>query len=163
MSDILNTEKAYWSKDIANLLNISDSTLRKYCIILEKNGYVFNRGDNSRRAFLERDLFTLKKIKELMQNDNLTLNDAAIAVIPMAKKANHVNLSTIQKNTLTKTYGDRFNKYENKINQIIEQNEQLKRELNLIYQHVAATNEKVSAFITETRSEKHKKKWWKFW
>lgn len=164
MTDILKTEKAYWAKDISHLLKISDSTLRKYCKILEENGYFFNRGDNNKRAFLERDFTAIKKLKDLTQNNNITLNDAAIAVVSMTKKDDDsTTFSILQKNSLLETYVDRFNKYENKLDQVLEQNELLKKELNLIHTQIASTNEKMNFFITETRSEKYKKRWWRFW
>lgn len=74
-------EPAYWAKEVAEALQISDSTLRKWCLALEKNGYEFMRGTNNSRAFVERDIIVLRRMKELIQNRGVTVEHAANAVI----------------------------------------------------------------------------------
>jgi DNA-binding transcriptional MerR regulator len=74
-------EPAYWAKEVAEALQISDSTLRKWCIALEKNGYEFTRGTNNSRAFVERDIIVLRRMKELVQGRGVTVEHAANAVI----------------------------------------------------------------------------------
>jgi len=74
-------EPAYWAKEVADALQISDSTLRKWCLALEKNGYQFTRGTNNSRAFVERDIIVLRRMKELIQNRGVTVEHAASAVI----------------------------------------------------------------------------------
>src|SRR5690554_8085403 len=44
-----NDKKPYWSKEIADMLGIGTSTLRKWCLILERNGYRFLRDEHDRR------------------------------------------------------------------------------------------------------------------
>jgi len=82
---IQSQEMSYWSREIAELLSISDSTLRRYCLILEQNGYDFLRDDQNRRAFLERDVIVLRKFQELAKSENMTFEDAAVAVISASK------------------------------------------------------------------------------
>jgi DNA-binding transcriptional MerR regulator len=74
-------EPAYWAKEVADALQISDSTLRKWCLALEKNGYQFTRGTNNSRAFVERDIIVLRRMKELIQNRGVTVEHAASTVI----------------------------------------------------------------------------------
>ncbi|MGG4042371.1 DUF3967 domain-containing protein [Bacillus smithii] len=74
-------EPAYWSKEVAEALKISDSTLRKWAMTLEKFGYEFIRGANNSRAFVERDIIALRRMKELIQNRGVTVRNAAQAVI----------------------------------------------------------------------------------
>jgi DNA-binding transcriptional MerR regulator len=74
-------EPAYWSKEVAEALKISDSTLRKWAMMLERFGYEFIRGANNSRAFVERDIIALRRMKELIQNRGVTVRNAAQAVI----------------------------------------------------------------------------------
>ncbi|NGY87985.1 hypothetical protein F6Y05_33660 (plasmid) [Bacillus megaterium] len=57
------SEKAYWTKEVAEILKIATPTVRKYCNLMESNGYVFLRNAYNQRAFLQRDIIVLKKSK----------------------------------------------------------------------------------------------------
>nr|WP_277717631.1 hypothetical protein [Priestia flexa]WEZ10416.1 hypothetical protein P5663_21065 [Priestia flexa] len=76
------TLKSYWAKDIAELLDISTSNLRRWSIDLENEGYSFYRDEHHRRAYLEKDIMPLKKLKEFLAN-NMSKNDAIKAVVSM--------------------------------------------------------------------------------
>lgn len=73
------SEKTYWSREICDLLDIKSSTLRKWCLILEKAGYRFLRDEQGRRAYTEHDAIALRQFKELSQN--MTLEEAAIGIV----------------------------------------------------------------------------------
>jgi DNA-binding transcriptional MerR regulator len=73
-------------KEIANMLNIGDSTLRKWCISLEEHGYFFSRTDNKRRMFFDKDIIVLKHLRELVQVQNLSLENAAKVVTTKYKQ-----------------------------------------------------------------------------
>ncbi|WP_100408479.1 DUF3967 domain-containing protein [Bacillus solitudinis] len=75
-----NGDKAYTTKEISDYLDIGTSTLRKWCIALEENGYEFLRTDNNRRLFFERDLIGLKYFKKLVKVENFSLENAAKTV-----------------------------------------------------------------------------------
>ncbi|EDW5948288.1 MULTISPECIES: hypothetical protein [Lysinibacillus] len=76
------TQKSYWAKDIAELLDISTSNLRRWSIDLENVGYRFYRDEHNRRAYLEKDIMPLKKLKEFLGN-SMSKNDAVNAVVAM--------------------------------------------------------------------------------
>jgi transposase-like protein len=76
-----HTERAYWGKDVAKQLGIGRSTLTKWCLALESQGYPFVRGENNSRAFTEQDIFVLQHMKELVQVRSLTLNTAVNVVL----------------------------------------------------------------------------------
>lgn len=76
-----NIEKAYSTKEISVTLGIGNSTLRKWCLALEKNGYKFFRNDREQRLFVDSDLITLKHFQQLVQNHNMQLDDAARIVV----------------------------------------------------------------------------------
>src|SRR5699024_5664304 len=72
----MNEEKAYWTHEVAKLLSISESTLRKWCIELENQGYEFTKGKNNSRAFLVRDTHILLNIKHLIRTTGLSVEKA---------------------------------------------------------------------------------------
>jgi hypothetical protein len=76
-----NVEKAYSPKEISLTLDIGDSTLRKWCIALEKNGYGFIRNDQKTRVFVESDLVVLRHFQNLVKQHNMQLDNAAKLVV----------------------------------------------------------------------------------
>jgi hypothetical protein len=74
-------EKAYSPKEVFTTLDIGDSTLRKWCLALEKNGYGFIRNDQNRRVYVESDLVVLRHFQNLIKQHNMQLANAAILVI----------------------------------------------------------------------------------
>jgi DNA-binding transcriptional MerR regulator len=75
------TEKAYTTKEVSTTLNIGDSTLRKWCLALEKNGYKFLRNEQNKRLFVEKDLVVLRHFQQLVQENNVPLDNAAMLVV----------------------------------------------------------------------------------
>ncbi|QVY63924.1 DUF3967 domain-containing protein [Cytobacillus gottheilii] len=74
------TDKLYAPKEIILLLDIADSTLRKWSIALEEQGYYFARTVKQRRMFSDRDVVVLKSLRNLVQVQNLSLQNASIIV-----------------------------------------------------------------------------------
>jgi hypothetical protein len=74
-------EKAYSPKEISLTLDIGDSTLRKWCIAMEKEGYHFIRNDQNKRVFIDADLVPLRHFKELVQNHHMQLENAAKIIV----------------------------------------------------------------------------------
>jgi hypothetical protein len=132
---------------------------------LERAGYHFLRGDNKRRAFVTRDVMTLKRLQEISQSKNVTLEDAARLVVSMAKGETETSVTLADMNR-SLTLEERFLPI---LQPLIEQNELLRRELTEIKNQMAIDNqeinEKLDAIITETRTERQKKnrRWWRFW
>jgi hypothetical protein len=77
---------AYSPKEIAGMLNIGDSTLRKWCIALEEHGYMFTRTDNKRRMFFDKDIIVLKHLRELVQVQYMSLENATKIVTTKYKQ-----------------------------------------------------------------------------
>lgn len=78
---LADIEKAYWNHEVAQRLNIGESTLRKYCMELEKNGYTFIKGSMDSRAFTDRDLIALTHFQTLYKKKKLTREEAAKRVV----------------------------------------------------------------------------------
>lgn len=77
----MESEKAYWNHEIAKLLGIGESTLRKWCIELEKNGYTFLKGTKDSRAFTQHDLNAITTFKNLTKVKKFTMSQAAKQVV----------------------------------------------------------------------------------
>lgn len=75
------TEKAYSPKEVFTTLDIGDSTLRKWCLALEKHGYGFIRNDQNTRVYVESDLVVLRHFQNLVKQHNIQLENAATLVI----------------------------------------------------------------------------------
>ena len=79
---LLNTfERAYTTKQVAKMLSIGHSTLRKWSGSLERNGYFFTKNEQGHRLFLDEDIKRLNQFKQLVQEVNLSLDNAAIMII----------------------------------------------------------------------------------
>ncbi|WP_409276399.1 hypothetical protein V1499_22995 (plasmid) [Neobacillus sp. SCS-31] len=74
-------EKAYSPKEVSLTLAVGDSTLRKWCIALEKNEYQFMRNEQNNRVFVEGDLVVLKHFQNLVKQHNMQLDNAASLVV----------------------------------------------------------------------------------
>lgn len=79
------TDTYYTPKDIKMALDIGDSTLRKWCLAIEENDFFFDRTDNNRRIFSDRDLVMLKHFKNLVQVQNMSAKNASIIVVSKYK------------------------------------------------------------------------------
>lgn len=71
----------YLNKEMSNYLNIGESTLRKWCIELEKNGYKFTKGAKESRAFTDSDIQALLLFKQLTRINKQTKEQAAATVV----------------------------------------------------------------------------------
>ena len=58
---IKQVQAVYGSSNIADILHVQESTVRKYCLLLEKSGYEFLKNEQGHRAFFDHDLIVLKK------------------------------------------------------------------------------------------------------
>lgn len=47
-------ERSFWTKEVAEQLEIGTSTLRKWCLALEQENYSFVKGAKNSRAFVQK-------------------------------------------------------------------------------------------------------------
>lgn len=78
-------ERAYWNHEVAEQLDIGTSTLRKWCLELEENEYVFTKGEQESRAFLKRDIDILMHMKNEIRNKKKSLKDGAKIALEKAR------------------------------------------------------------------------------
>ena len=65
IEDMSQPDILYVSKDVANMLNIANTTVRKYCDELEKNGYEMKRNTHGHRVFVDQDIKILETVLKL--------------------------------------------------------------------------------------------------
>lgn len=111
------SEKAYWTKEVAEILKIATPTVRKYCNLMESNGYVFLRNAYNQRAFLQRDIIVLKKIQELIKQKDISVEQAIKTIV-----------SDIPSNQLTPSITTIDDSKDNELQQIMTEIEEIKRD-----------------------------------
>lgn len=82
----------YWTKDVAENLGIVTSTLRKWCLLMEKANYTFDRNEKGQRVFYDKDMIVLRKIKQLTQRKGMTLESAIYQVVESSLSAETNNV-----------------------------------------------------------------------
>ena len=78
-------ERAYWNHEVAEQLDIGTSTLRKWCLELEENEYVFTKGEQESRAFLKPDIDVLMHMKNEIRNKKKSLKEGAKIALEKAR------------------------------------------------------------------------------
>jgi DNA-binding transcriptional MerR regulator len=152
-------ERAFWAREVAENLGISESTLRKYCLILEKAGYKFLRGDNNRRAFRKKDVEILRRFKALADQGK-KLDEAAVTLVDtLDQQKEEAAVSAVTLVDTNKSIP--IEKIREAIQPVLAQNEMLKKELTELKERLAKVDEKTDALLA--RSEHQEKKWWRFW
>lgn len=87
--------KVYSPHEISELLGIRDSTLRKYSILLESNGYQFQRNKQNQRWYNDNDVIALRKLVTLKDNGDMSLKECAEAVCLWVKGEDVTQPSTV--------------------------------------------------------------------
>jgi DNA-binding transcriptional MerR regulator len=73
-------EREHTSGEIATMIGIGTTTVRKYALQLEKNGYRFHRSNSNARLFSAHDIMAVRYLKELREKTNITVEQAASIV-----------------------------------------------------------------------------------
>jgi len=70
----------YSPSDLSELVDIKESTLRKYSLLLEGSGYIFDRNEQKQRWYSDKDVTAFQKFITLKQNPEMTLKASADAI-----------------------------------------------------------------------------------
>ena len=73
-------EYGYFVKETLTELEITSSTLRRWSIALEDQGYKFTRNERNQRIYYERDYKAISHLKKLLSN-GVPYTDAIDAVV----------------------------------------------------------------------------------
>lgn len=167
IEDMSQSDILYVSKDAANMLNIANTTVRKYCDELEKHGYEMKRNAHGHRLFGDQDMKVLETVLKL--KSEMKISEACKYVIEklkvdINKESDISNMS--EENTqivpkedpaiATTQMIESFKEMEAKLLDRIDQQTRLQErrdeQLMMVMREIAAAKEK-----------ERKKPWWKFW
>jgi DNA-binding transcriptional MerR regulator len=174
-------ERAFGTKEVSEMLNVGDSTLRKWCIALEKEGYTFTKGVRNSRAFIKKDIVVLEDIKLLLQESGMNLESTV--KVTLAKhhseniKDNNSNNGertplVLQENG-SKLSDNTSIEYLKVQEQLLERVEHIERSheerLKNIEEKLDYRNKLLLETLQEIQDTKNiiavtkEKKWWEFW
>lgn len=124
MGDTKDQQNIYGSSDVAVLLKVKESTLRKYTLMLEKAGYKYHKNEHGQRGFYDHDVIALKKLIEIKNHPDMTLEQACNAVMAWVKD-NSVSHSDITDITTQDHYNDRYITEIEELKQLVSQQTEL--------------------------------------
>jgi len=85
---------SYSPSDISALLQVKESTLRKYSLLLEECGYKFDRNDQKQRWYSDKDVIAFQKLVTFKQNGDMNLKSCAEAVYLWSRGGDITEVST---------------------------------------------------------------------
>lgn len=88
----------YSPADIAALLKVKETTLRKYSLLLEEVGYSFKRNAQKQRWYEDNDVIALQKFVSLKHNGDMSLKECAEAVWLLQKNVDITDALTVTHN-----------------------------------------------------------------
>lgn len=165
----MENEFGYYSKDVALELDITTSTLRRWSIELEKEGYKFHRNEKEQRIYFERDFKAFREFKKLTSN-SVPLSDAIKAVVAMdfEKKNGELTPSVqtdvirLTKRELQSIIKSALEEERDQFIEIMQEkwNDSLEKRDRLLMQQLKHSMEQRQQQI-EMEKEQNKKVWWK--
>jgi len=168
MSDIDDMELMYDTEMVSKILGVQSSTIRKYCALMQKYGYEFNKNSVGHRVFYTKDISIIKEIVELKNSGSLTLTDAVQTILNL----DIADITDIE-SMPSLSYEKILKEFEEFKNQQMEFNkkllEQLEKQEDYIKNSINERDLKLIAAIKEsieTRkqiAEERRKSWWQFW
>ncbi|PDY48120.1 DUF3967 domain-containing protein [Bacillus pseudomycoides] len=84
----MTDEIVYSASEVYKRLGISDSTLRKYMEVLQREGFTVKKDKRGRREYTEHDVMVIEKLIELNKHDGMTLEKAAKMITQQLEKIN---------------------------------------------------------------------------
>lgn len=168
MSDTNTMDLIYDTEMVSNILGVQSSTIRKYCTLMQKYGYEFNKNSVGHRVFYSKDIVLIKKIVELKNSSSLTLTDAVQTIL----NSDIADITDIE-SIANPSYEKLLKQFEEFKNQQMEFNktllQQLEKQQEYIKNSINERDLKLLAAIKdsmETRkqiAESKRKLWWQFW
>ncbi|OUB63560.1 DUF3967 domain-containing protein [Bacillus thuringiensis] len=84
----MTDEIVYSASEVYKRIGISDSTLRKYMEVLQREGFVVKKDNRGRRQYTDSDIMVIEKLIELSKHDGMTLEKAAKMIAQQIEKVN---------------------------------------------------------------------------
>lgn len=126
----------YKGSDLERLLGVKESTIRKYCVLMQESGYKFRVLPNSTRIYTEKDLNVFREIIAQKNQKGIKLEEAIQIVISDITDTTDTKNSDIT-DISTTTDIELWNSFQSKLTQEIaaaterieQSNKQLKLEM----------------------------------
>ncbi|MEJ8547025.1 MerR family transcriptional regulator [Brevibacillus borstelensis] len=98
--ELVAKEKTYSGRELAGILGVGASTLRKWSMLLEQQGYWFLRDSQNRREYRQADIDALRSFYQLTKEHLMPLEEAARTVaggtsFQQARKETAASLSLV--------------------------------------------------------------------
>jgi hypothetical protein len=179
----------YSPSHVQGLLGIDSNTLRKYATLLEGHGYRIHRNNRGHRGYIEKDINTLRKFIEFCNQEGMTLELSAQAIMTWISEGNKT-FALIEKETL-QPLPDQGKSQNGDFDELMERIENLERinrdlikllkekavreayledKMNQILKYVERTEqlleERSNFMLEETRKQiaaAQQRKWWQWW
>ena len=133
MENSINQLQILSPSDVCTLLQIKESTLRKYAILLKDVGYHFDENERGQRAYYEKDVIAFKKLIEIKNSHDMTLEQSANAVMTWLEQSS-MSLNVMIPKRQNESYDndikaikDLLHEVVKKLDQQQEQNEKLQQ------------------------------------
>ncbi|PGK33348.1 DNA-binding protein [Bacillus thuringiensis] len=178
MSDSMDlTQKIYNAGDVAQLLEVKDSTVRKYAQTLEKAGYKFYKNENGYRGYYDKDVIAMRHLIQYSKHPDMTLESAAKAVVSMNSEGDIQGVDTVNEvaQESPQAYDDLLKEFQIFKEQQMKFNQELIFKIEQRDQYISERLEKRDnalmdsiRLIQEQKQLEHaaseeNNKWWQFW
>lgn len=151
-----NIGKEYGTKDIANMVDIAESTVRKYAQALEKAGYKFIKNENGFRIYTDNDVFVFNEVKNLSKKNAMPVERIAKMIVFNQKQKirDEAESDTLEKIQSNQQESSDIAQYDNRFNKLMDQLDKL----NMIEDIVKELQEikEVNRQLTERVQEQEK-------
>ncbi|MDQ0970762.1 DNA-binding transcriptional MerR regulator [Neobacillus niacini] len=179
----------YSPSHVQVLLGIDSNTLRKYATLLEGHGYPIHRNSRGHRGYFEKDIITLRKFIEFINQEGMTLELSAQAIMTGIAEAK-ITVEVTEAEPV-QLMPDQIMTQNGDLDEISERIENLERinmdlltllkekavreayledKINKILKYVERTEqlleERSNFMLEETRNQiaaAQQKKWWQWW
>ena len=168
---IKQVQAVYGSSNIADILHVQESTVRKYCLLLEKSGYEFLKNEQGHRAFFDHDLIVLKKMMSLKSGADMTLVEAVKSVVAWENRSD-IAVGDTEEMRYIKHYNDLAEEFKTFQEQQMNFNKELIQEIRNQQEYIEQRLEQRDRLLIQSLRETlevrkeiatAKKKWWQFW
>lgn len=178
MSDSMDlTQKIYNAGDVAQLLEVKDSTVRKYAQTLEKVGYKFYKNENGYRGYFDKDVIAMRHLIQYSKHPDMTLESAAKAVVSTNSEGDIQGVDTVNEvvQESPQSYDDLLKEFQIFKEQQMKFNQELISKIEQRDQYISEHLEKRDnalmdsiRLIQEQKQLEHavseeNNKWWQFW
>lgn len=163
-------ETVYSNKELSKLLGVKESTLRKYCLAFEEQGYRFHKNEFGYRGFFEKDVILLRRLIDLKNDPAMTTvraikailssfdTESGTGVVTDVERVRSTGTRSLQHHNdlkIVEEFRD-FQKRQEEFNQaLLERIDQRDKNLMMVLREVQETRREIATA--------KQKKWWQFW